>query len=580
MASNDDDNKYSEHGRKDRDLEDFFSDDDFELGRDSEEETLDESGYRSRRVKDKSRRKRAIISTITILVILVVVAAAIVFGYRFIRNRFFTPEEPVEAEGITIPEDLALNQDINIILAGAREDLLEPQMNSIIFSSFNSTDNRLTSLCMPVKILMDIPGFSLESVDRAVDYGGMDLLSLTLENGLGIEVDHYLLMDIINVVDSLGGITVPLDSRITLSLDDGSEVTLEGGPNDMDGITAVNYLEMFSGAESEVTTNDVKKQKAVFTALFTKINGADPEELASNLSKISGYIETDLNLEDLSRTLSTFARIESANDMVYGLDVSSVELEGETYYVPDISRISEIFSDQEVAAAEEESFNTVTVNILNGAGTPGLAGRATDLVDTLTHESGQKKFNVAEVGNADNFDYEVTEIIVSSTEGFVMNAAEELMGFLGAGSITTQEGYSQSQIVVILGSDFNPDAVSVAAQPEETEEEEEEAAEAAGLIQINILNGEGTTGLASTVEEILVEKINDPSPVMEVIETKNADSWDYTQTKIIVFTSREGVSELAQDIQQQLGVGAIESSDDNVDNVDITIILGSDYTNQ
>jgi len=579
MASNDDDNKYSKHGRKDRDLEDFFSDDDFEFGSDSQEEDIEDgSGYRSRRVKDKSRRKRAIISTITILVILVIVAAGIVFGYRFIRNRFFTGEEPTEAESIAIPENLVLNQDVNIILAGARENLLEPHMNSIIFSSFNSTDNRLTSLCMPVKILMEIPGFGLESIDKSVEYGGMDLLSLTLKNGLGVEVDHYLLMDIINVVNSLGGITVPLDSAVTLTLDDGSEVTLEAGPNDMDGVTAVNYLERFSGAESEVTSDDVKKQKAVYNALLTKINGTGPDQLATNLSKISSYMDTDLNLEDLSKTLSTFAKLESAKDMVYGLDISSVELEGETYYVPDISRISDIFSDQQVATPEAQSFETVTVNILNGAGTPGIAGQAADLVKTLTHENGQKKFNVLEVGNADNFDYAVTEIILSSTEGFVMNAAEELMGFLGAGSITTNEGFSQSQIVVILGSDFNPEAVGAVIQPEETEEEE--AAETVDLVQINILNGEGTTGLAATVEDILVGKLNDPSPVMEVVETKNADNWNYTQTKIIVFTTREGVSELAQNIQQQLGVGVIESSDNNVDNVDISIILGSDYTNQ
>ena len=582
MTSDDDSKNYSEQDRKKDDLEDFFSDDDFEVGRDTNEEEEQEeqsSSHRSRRVKDPGKRKRAIISTITIMVILAVIAAGLVFSYRFVRNRFFSQEEPVETVSITIPEDLALGQDINLILAGAREDLLEPQMNTIVFSSFNSTDNRLISLYMPVKVLMDIPGFGLESIDRAVDYGGMDLLSLTLRNGLGVDVDHYILMDMVNVVDSLGGITVNLNSSVDLNMEDGSEISLDAGPNDMDGTTTVSFLERFSGTESEVTPDDVQRQKAVYNALFTAINGNQPEELAENLTKISRYMDTNLNLEELSKTISTFARIESANDMVYGLDVSSVELEGRTYYVPDISRVSDIFSVQPLPASEE-AYETVTLDILNGAGTPGIAGQATELVQALNHPDGQKKFEVAEVGNAERFDYEVTEIIVSSTEGFVMSAAEELMGFLNAGNISTQEGLSQSQIVVILGSDFSPGGVTVADEPEAETEEAQETQAVQELIRVNILNGEGTTGLANTVEDILVERLNDPEPVMEVVEKKNADHFDYGQTKIIVFTDMEGVSQLAQEIQQRLGVGVIESSDDNVDNVDISIIIGSDYTNR
>ncbi len=581
MASNDDDNKYSEHDRKDEDLEDFFNDDDFEFGRDSDQEDQkDVSGYRSRRVKDKSKRKRMIISIVTILIILVVLAGAAVLAWRFISNRFLSTDEPEQAVSITIPEDLALAQDINIVMAGAREDLLEPRMNSIVLSSFNSADNRLTSLYMPVKVLLDIPGFGLESVDRAVNYGGMDLLSLTLKNGLGVDVDHYLLMDVVNTVDRLGGISVDLDSGVGLTLEDGTEIELEPGSNVMDGQVAASFLERYSGQQTEVTTDDVKKQKAVYSALFAAIVGQGPEELAENLATISGYMDTNLNLEDLSKTISTFARIDDAQDLVYGLDVSSVELEGQTYYVPDIARISDIFSDRPEVVSEDQVFETVSLEILNGAGTPGIAGQAADLVGTLTHADGQKKFHVDEVGNADSFDYDSTEIIVSSTEGFVMQAAEELMAFLDAGILSTHEGLSQSQIVVILGADFNPDALGPAApEPPEEAVEPEEAEQTADLIEINILNGEGTTGLATTVEDILVERFNDPTPVMEVVETKNADNFDYDQTIIMVFTTREGVTDLAQDIQQQLGVGVIESSDDNVDNVDISIIIGGDYTN-
>ncbi len=576
--SSENNNEDSKKNSKNHDIEDFFSDDDFEFDGHEEDEGLEESGYRGRRTKDKRRKNRIIVSTVAIIIILVIVAIGIVFGYRFIKNRFFSGEEVTEEESIDIPENLILDQDLKIILAGARENLLEPEMNSIILSSFNSTETKLTSLCVPVRTLMEIPGFGLESIDKSVEYGGMDLLELTLKEGLGFEASHYILMDIGNVVDALGGIEVPLDSSVTVTLDDGSEKTLEAGPNNMDGITAVNYLEKFSGSETEISTEDTKKQKVVYNAIINKINASTNDGLAENISKISDYVDTDMNLEDLSKTIATFSKIESANDQVYGLDISAVELEGQTFYMPDISRIADIFSQEQIK--EEviaESGQTVTITILNGKGSPGLAGNASDLISAMTYEDGKSKFNVLEVGNADSFDYETTKIIVSNTETHVMNAAEDLMQFLGAGNIVTEERDSQSAITLIIGNDFNINTVGGTQITEEQAETEEAAEE---YIKVNILNGEGTAGLAAKVSEILDEKFNSESKILEVVEEKDADNWDYTQTTITVFTNREGVTELAQNIQEQLGVGVIESSEDNVDNVDISILLGSDFTNQ
>ncbi len=83
-----------------------------------------------------------------------------------------------------------------------------------------------------------------------------------------------------------------------------------------------------------------------------------------------------------------------------------------------------------------------------------------------------------------------------------------------------------------------------------------------------------------TVEEIIESHFNENGEVLEVVETKDADNWNYTQTEIIIFTSGEEVNTLAQQLQERLGVGVIKYSDNNVDNVDISIILGSDYTNK
>ena len=560
--------KQEDKGRKD----DFFSDDDFEfVDYDNEKDTS--PGYRSRRIKERRRKKKMIFSIILIMLILVVIAAGIVFGYKFIKNKFFSHEEISEEERISIPQSLQLDQDINIMIAGARENLDEPEINSILFSSYNSSREELISLSIPVKTLMEIPGFELNSVDKSAVYGGIDLLSLTLGRGLGMEVDHYILMDIYSIVNKLNGIELKLDEPITIRRSDNSVEELKGGVNLINGETAVDFLLYFSGIESDVSIEDIVNQKLLLDTLIDKIAGENGEDLISNLTLIEkDYIETDLSLEELSKLISTFSRLDADKNKVYVLDVSPVELEGNIFYVPDISRVSEIFKQEEAASEEEAAGETVSLAILNGVGTAGLASKVSDIFNSLKYENGKDKYSIdrENIGNADNFNYNTTEIIVNSDEAYVMAAAEEIKDVLKVGSISTRENTeAAADIIIVLGHDYSYESL----EAEETEESDE-------IIKINILNGEGTSKLAATAGELIEEHFNAQEKVLEVVETKDADNWNYTQTEIIIFTSRKGVEEAAQQIQDFLGVGIIKSSQDNVDNVDINVILGSDYTNK
>ncbi|MBM3706255.1 MAG: hypothetical protein FJW66_07015, partial [Actinobacteria bacterium] len=85
-------------------------------------------------------------------------------------------------------------------------------------------------------------------------------------------------------------------------------------------------------------------------------------------------------------------------------------------------------------------------------------------------------------------------------------------------------------------------------------------------------------GIALTVKDILEDNLNKDGKVIEIKETKNADSFNYNVTKIITYTDKTGIKDMAEKIKTVLGVGAVSSSSSNPDNVDITVIVGSDYT--
>ncbi|MFZ3106873.1 MAG: LytR C-terminal domain-containing protein [Candidatus Hydromicrobium sp.] len=276
-------------------------------------------------------------------------------------------------------------------------------------------------------------------------------------------------------------------------------------------------------------------------------------------------------MEEQSKIFSTFSKIEPSKNEVHALNVSRTELEEGIVYIPDFSGLAEIFkkegtAPEEVAAVEE----TVNLTILNGVGAPGLAAEVSELLESQVFESGKSKYNILKEENADNFNYDTTEILVYSGQSYVVEAANDIKNILEVGNIIPREDEgANSDIIIVLGADYKAKVAEKAVSEE-----------VAQIIKINILNGEGTAKLAFTAKGIIESYFNEDGKILEVVETKDADNWNYTQTKIIIFTSGEGVNTLAQQLQERLGVGVIEYSDNNVDNVDISIILGSDYTNK
>ena len=557
--------------------DDFFKDEDFEFA-DYSGDDVGEEGYRSKRIREKRKKRKLIYTSFTVFLILVIIAAGIVFGYRYIKNRFFAPTaEITEEERITVPESLELGEDINIIMACAGEDLNEPDVSSIMFTSYYSTPGETRSLCMPTNTFMDIPGVGPELIGRAVEIGGMDLLSLTLEKGLGMdmEIDYYMLMDIKSVVGKLGGIELSLDQAYAVkNYTDNTTFSLEPGVNLLDGDETQNILKFFSGIEKDVPIEDIKIQKKIIDTIIAAIVGTSEEDLTNNINLVKDYIDSDLSLEELLKLFSTFSKIEAGKNMVYTLGISSkTELDGgRTVYLPDVANLSNLFNkDQTQEEVVTGAERTITVTILNGVGTPGIAAELSDALKSQVYESGKDKFDILEAGNADNFNYSESEIVVySSNESVIMTAASEIKGMLGTGNITTrEEEVVSSDIVIILGSDYDP-----------TSAQDVVPVEVVGIVDMVILNGEGTAKLASTVQGILEDHFNTDEKIIEVKETRDADNWSYTQTEIIIYADDESIEAFAQQIQERLGVGVIKKSDNNIDNVDITVLLGSDYTSQ
>lgn len=87
-------------------------------------------------------------------------------------------------------------------------------------------------------------------------------------------------------------------------------------------------------------------------------------------------------------------------------------------------------------------------------------------------------------------------------------------------------------------------------------------------VRVIIYNGAGTAGIAGAAAQQLI------GAGLRVVDTKNADRFDYDTTLIIV---QDGNTEQGEQVRATLGVGEVVAKPSEQDVADVIIIIGRDY---
>lgn len=89
-----------------------------------------------------------------------------------------------------------------------------------------------------------------------------------------------------------------------------------------------------------------------------------------------------------------------------------------------------------------------------------------------------------------------------------------------------------------------------------------------GIVRVIVYNGAGVPGIAGSAAQQLIRS------GYRVVDTKNADRFDYATTKVIV---QNGSASSAQGIVKTLGVGEVSQKPADQQVADIIVIIGKDY---
>jgi LCP family protein required for cell wall assembly len=180
---------------------------------------------------------------------------------------------------------------------------------------------RVTLLSVPRDLWTAIPGLGHEDrIGNAFDTGGPDLLARTVEQALGIPVNHIVVLDMAGLpalVDALGGVTVQVDSPLRdaysgLDLPAPGCQTLNG--RDVLALVRSRHLQMFRNGQWQVDpTSDLGRQLRVEVVLQdlgdkARQAGADPLALAQLVQVFVDHVTVDSTLStgeifDIARKL-------------------------------------------------------------------------------------------------------------------------------------------------------------------------------------------------------------------------------------------------------------------------------------
>lgn len=185
--------------------------------------------------------------------------------------------------------------------------------------------NSCQLLSIPRDTRVELPGYGQSKINHALAVGGVPYQVSVVEQLLGIEIDHFGLIDFAGVtqlVDAVGGITITNDEAFEI---DGLVYPL--GVQHLDGEHALMYARYRGGSDGDFGRQE--RQQQVVRALLTKGAGLDVVTAVPELlSAVEGHVRTDMGVTEMVRigqqfrsgctaeTLET-ARLEGSVEMLY-----------------------------------------------------------------------------------------------------------------------------------------------------------------------------------------------------------------------------------------------------------------------
>ena len=247
-----------------------------------------------------------------------------------------------------------INRDTELIKAQDKTTILimgvdvrhddRGRSDTMMVATIDPKSDSASLLSVPRDTRVRIYGYGYDKINAAFAYGGEPLAERTVENFLGIDIDHYVIIDVnsfVKIIDAIGGIDINVEKRMKYEdpWDDngGLVINLFPGLQHMDGKTAVTYVRY---RDSEGDIGRIKRQQKFMAACMDKIMSPSfIPRIPAVLREVVDAVDTDMTtrqLLELAGSLQSAQQNGLETDMVPGYPLY---IEGISYWIPDIEEL-------------------------------------------------------------------------------------------------------------------------------------------------------------------------------------------------------------------------------------------------
>ena len=270
-------------------------------------------------------------------------AASALAGALFASSSLFDDNPVKKIVNKEKEEELIKAKDKSIILimgVDKRKDDVG-RSDTMMIATIDPRLDQATLLSVPRDTRVKIRGRGYDKINAAYAYGGIELAQSTVENFLGINIDHYIQIDtnsFVKIIDAIGGVDINVEKRMFYEdpWDDngGLVIDLFPGKQHMDGKTAVTYVRY---RDSEGDIGRVRRQQKFMAACMEKVTSPEiVPRIPKIVREVIEAVDTDMSLRqllELAGSLKAAAQNGLETDMVPGY---ALYIDDISYWIPDV----------------------------------------------------------------------------------------------------------------------------------------------------------------------------------------------------------------------------------------------------
>lgn len=293
------------------------------------------------------------------------------------------------------PGLMAGEHTVHVMILGVDERADDVgRSDTLMVATLDTESGKGALLSVPRDTRLAIDGHGYDKANHAYAFGGHALSMSTVENLLGVPMDHYLIINTSafeRIIDAIGGVDINVEKRMHYEdpWDDngGLVIDLYPGEQHMDGKKAIQYVRYRDG---EGDIGRIGRQQKFMKAVLAKV--ISPEilpRLPKLIEEVSSAVKTDMSLTEMLDFAQRLKDIHDAGlsaDMVPGEPAYYQDI---SYWIPDIVATRQMLADEigieftpELRAAAEAAAAAYKAALPKGLTISGSEQRKVDEADS------------------------------------------------------------------------------------------------------------------------------------------------------------------------------------------------------